>query len=86
MPKNSTNTMPNTIADNDIAEQLKACEQFPAVIRVPVPSMDALAWLDAQPFDVKFAWSERDDEKMLAGAGVAAMVDCLLYTSDAADE
>ncbi len=75
MLKNATTKMPKTVANQQIVEQLNQCREFPAVVRVPMPNVDPLAWLDAQPFSTKFAWSERDDEKMLAGAGVAASVD-----------
>jgi len=59
---------------NRLEQQLHACRQFPAAISVEATTLDPLAWLHAQPTDVRFAWSERDDEQIIAGAGIAAEV------------
>ena len=71
----TTNTIAQNINGAQLVERLSGLHQFPATVTMPLPDVDAIAWLDAQPFDVKFAWSDREEKKMLAGAGVAASVE-----------
>ena len=47
---------------------------FPAVVAVEADGVNPMAWLNAQSSETKFAWSERDSDELIAGAGVAASV------------
>lgn len=59
---------------HQLEQKLHTCRQFPAIISVSAATLDPLAWLHAQPMEVRFAWSERDEEQIIAGAGIAAEV------------
>ena len=40
-------------------------------IEIAVPNLDPFQWLDAQPFEHKLYWSGRDDQHLIAAAGIA---------------
>ena len=71
MLRTTENATANSIAEH-LANQLDSCQSFPAVMKVALPDVDPLAWLDAQTGEAKLAWSERDSDVMLAGVGIAA--------------
>lgn len=75
MLKHSTLTMHSLAGTDQLIEQLHHCTQFPAILNLPMPQIDAFAWLESQPFEVKLAWSERENSDIVAGVGVAACVE-----------
>ena len=52
-------------------------------VEVDIESVEPLSWLDAQPFDRRIYWSDREQTLQMAGVGAAA-VETNLYTSDPA--
>lgn len=74
MIKNTMTTVPQAAIQADIAERLNVCQEFPAILRVPMPGVDVLGWLDSQSFETKFAWGDRSSNNMVAGVGTAADV------------
>ena len=73
MLRTTENATANSIVEH-LANELDSCQSFPAVMKVSLPEVDPLAWLDAQTGEAKLAWSARDSETMLAGVGIAADV------------
>lgn len=73
MLRTTENATANSIVEH-LANELDSCQSFPAVMKVSLPEVDPLAWLDAQTGEAKIAWSARDSETMLAGVGIAADV------------
>ena len=73
MLRTTDNAISNSIVEH-LANELDSCQKFPAVMKVSIPDVDPLAWLDAQAGETKLAWSERDSDSMLAGVGIAADV------------
>ena len=60
---------------DQLIDQLHQSSQFPVVVPIQTTDVDPLAWLQAQPFDFKLVWADRDGSAAIAGAGTAATVE-----------
>ena len=65
---------PTTSVRNELTRRIRACDSFPALISVDAPLLEPMEWLAAQGCDTKLFWSNRGDQRIVAGAGEAARV------------
>ena len=74
MLKPNTSVVSGNVVADEISSRLESVEQFPALVPLGRVIVDPLSWLEAQPFDEKLVWSDREQPGIVAGAGAAACV------------